>query len=274
MEWLKDKVALVTGGGSGIGRAVVDAYRQAGAHVVVLEIHPDKVAALAQDLGGSGVAVQGDATRLEDNRRAVNEATGRFGRLDVLTCCVGVWDFMAALQAIPDDRFDDAFNEIFAINVKSCFASTKAAAPALIASEGAIVYTLSNSAFYPDGGGPLYIASKHAVRGLVTQMAFELAPKVRVNGVAPGGTLTTLGGLRSLDQGGRLSDIPGIEDLMRHGNPLQKVFRPEDHAGAYLYLASSELSSGVTGVIINSDGGLGVRGIGRLAGLLENPGTA
>lgn len=267
MKIFEGKVALVTGGGSGIGRAVVETFVKEGAKVGVLERDEKKLEALNQ-LAGDIVAVQGDATTCLDNKRAVEQTVARFGRLDVLVTCVGVWDFNVTLQDFPEEKIDDAFNEIFNVNVKSFIHSTKAALNELIKNEGSIVYTLSNSAFYPAGGGPLYVSSKFAVRGLVAEMAYELAPKVRVNGVAPGGTLTNLGGLRSLNQDMNLSNIPGIKELMQGGNPLQKVFIPEDHAWTYVYLSAKELSPGVTGVVINSDGGLGTRGIGKVAGLL------
>ncbi|MCA1731928.1 MAG: SDR family oxidoreductase, partial [Actinobacteria bacterium] len=160
------------------------------------------------------------------------------------------------------------FQEIFATNVESYVLATKVCADALIESEGCIVYTLSNSAFYPDGGGPLYMASKFAVRGLLVEMAYELAPKVRVNGVAPGGTATEIRGLKSLDQEEPMLASPKMREALKSINPLQMEFDPEDHVGAYLYLANKELSKGVTGVIINSDGGLGSRGLSKVAGLL------
>lgn len=266
MKILDGKIALVTGGGSGIGRAVVEAFLKEGAKVGVLERSKEKVEDLNQ-LSDNLIAVQGDATNFQDNQNVVEIIVKNFGRLDVLVTCVGVWDFNITLQELPEERIDEAFQEIFNINLKSYFYSTKAALDDLIKNEGSIVYTLSNSAFYPAGGGPLYVSSKFAVRGLLTQMAYELAPKVRVNGVAPGGTLTNLGGLRSLDQNMNLSNIPGIKELMQGGNPLQKVFNPEDHAWSYVYLSAKEMSSGLTGVIINSDGGIGVRGIGKVAGL-------
>ena len=111
------------------------------------------------------------------------------------------------------------------------------------------------------------MATKFAVRGLLVEMAYELAPRVRVNGVAPGGTATQIGGLESLEQ----KPMLGTEK-MREGlksiNPLQLDFGAEDHVGAYLFLADESLSRGVTGGIINSDGGLGSRGFSRIAGLL------
>ncbi len=269
MGLLEGRTALVTGGGSGIGRAVVDAFVREGARVVVLEVVAERIPDLEQAHDDQVTGVVGDATSWSANQSAVALALERYGRLDCLVCCVGIWDYFASIQTLEPDQLDAAFQEIMDVNVKSYMLATKAAWDALVESNGSVIYTLSNSSFYPNGGGPLYIASKWATRGLVVEMAFELAPRVRVNGVAPGGTLTNLRGLRSLGQEGlRLRETPGIEDLMRQGNPLQLVLNPEDHAGAYLYLASPELSRGVTGTVIHSDGGLGVRGIARLAGLL------
>jgi NAD(P)-dependent dehydrogenase (short-subunit alcohol dehydrogenase family) len=264
---LNDKVALVTGGGSGIGRAVVEALVREGARVGVLELSPEKVEEL-EALGNSVKAVRGDATGLEDNEKAFSETVDTFGQLDVLICCVGLWDNQAKLKRLPKEKIDEAFDEIFGVNVKSYVLATKVCADALIESEGCIVYTLSNSAFYPDGGGPLYMASKFAVRGLLVEMAYELAPKVRVNGVAPGGTATGIVGLKSLDQEEPMLASSKMQEALKSINPLQAGFDAEDHVGAYLYLANAELSKGVTGVVINSDGGLGVRGLSKVAGLL------
>jgi 2,3-dihydroxy-2,3-dihydrophenylpropionate dehydrogenase len=260
---LDGKVALVTGGGSGIGLAVVEAFAAAGARVGVLDISPEKV----NGLGDNVVAVRGDATSLAANEAALVETVEAFGGLEVLVCCVGLWDNQAKMKRLPKEKLDAAFEEIFVTNVKSYILATKVCMDALVESEGNIIYTLSNSAFYPDGGGPLYMASKFAVRGLLVEMAYELAPKVRVNGVAPGGTTTPIAGLKSLEQ----EPMLGTEK-MREGlksiNPLQLAFDAEDHVGAYLFLADESLSRGVTGGIINSDGGLGSRGFSKIAGLL------
>jgi NAD(P)-dependent dehydrogenase (short-subunit alcohol dehydrogenase family) len=258
--WLDGKTALVVGGGSGIGRAVVEAFIAEGARVGVLEIDPGKCDSLSR-LGQDVVAIQGDATSQADNERAVQQTRDAFGGLDTLATFVGVFDYYTRLDTIEGPRLDEAFDELFAINVKSCLLSAKASLQPLTASRGSIVLTVSTSGFYPGRGGVLYVASKFAVRGIVVQLAHELAPHVRVNGVAPGGTLDTeLRGLSTLGLGERrLDDEVDREESLRARTPLEVALRPEDHAGAYVFLASDR-ARGITGVIVNSDGGIGIRG--------------
>lgn len=256
---LGGKVIACTGGGSGIGRAAVEAFVREGARVAVLEIDREKCDALAH-LGDALIGVAGDATQSSANEALVAAAVGRWGRLDVAVTFVGVFDLYTPLVDVPPDRFDAAFAEVYELNVKSPMLTARAAAAALRASHGALVLTLSSSSFYAGRGGALYVSSKFALRGLVTQLAHELAPEARVNGVAPGGTLDTdLRGLRSLGlDRERLSDRPGRSDQLRARTPLQVALTPEDHAGAYVFLASDQ-ARGMTGEIIRSDGGLGAR---------------
>jgi len=257
--WLDGKAALFVGGGSGIGRATLDAFVAEGARVGVLEIDPVKCERLGQ-LGPAVLPIHGDGTSRSDNERAVRETYDAFGALDTLVSFVGVFDYYTPLESIPDERLDAAFDELFAANVKSCLLCTKAALEPLAAAEGNFVLTVSTSGFYPGRGGVLYVASKFAVRGMVVELAHELAPRVRVNGVAPGGTLDTeLRGAVSLGLGERrLDDDPSREERLRERTPLDIALRPEDHAGAYVFLASDR-ARGITGMIVNSDGGIGVR---------------
>ncbi|MGG1663487.1 3-(cis-5,6-dihydroxycyclohexa-1,3-dien-1-yl)propanoate dehydrogenase [Brevibacillus sp. NRS-1366] len=270
MGWLDGRVALVVGGGSGIGRGVVEAFVREGASVGILDICPKKLANL-EKLGATVKSILGDATVYEENERAVAQVVDTFGKLDILVCCAGLWDGGVELPGFPAEKIDEAFDEIFSVNVKSNILSAKAALPELLKNEGNIVLTGSNASFYPNGGGPLYTATKFAVRGLVTELAYELAPKVRVNGVAPGGTITALKALRSLDQGGfALDDDPNLSNFLQTGTPLQVAGTPESHSWAYVYLSSKESTRNVTGMMINSDGGISSRGVisGKIAGLL------
>jgi NAD(P)-dependent dehydrogenase (short-subunit alcohol dehydrogenase family) len=259
MGWLEGRHALVVGGGSGIGRAVVAAYLTDGAQVAVLELDPDKCIALRAELPNV-VVIEGDATTSAANQAAAAAAAAAFGSLDLLVCCVGIFDFYRGLEDLDVDLIDAAFDEAFAINVKSYLHSVKAALPYLRASRGAVILTESTSSYFPGRGGVLYVASKFAVRGLVAALAAELAPDVRVNSVAPGGTLgTDLRGLDALDQHSQvLADTPGRADDLRSRTPLAVALTSDDHAGSYVFLAS-ERARGITGGVLHSDGGIGVR---------------
>jgi 2,3-dihydroxy-2,3-dihydrophenylpropionate dehydrogenase len=257
---LDGKVVVCTGGGSGIGRAAVDAFVGAGGRVAVLERDAAKCDALANGHGDAVTTVAGDATAAADNERLVTAALERWGRVDAAVTFVGVFDLYTPLVDIADDRFDAAFDEIFDLNVRSPLLTARAAAPALRAARGSLVFTLSSSSFYAGRGGALYVSSKFALRGAVTQLARELAPEIRVNGVAPGGTIgTDLRGPRSLGlDEQRLDDRPGRAAQLQERTPLHVALTGDDHAGSYVFLASDQ-SRGMTGEILRSDGGLGVR---------------
>ena len=257
--WLDGRRALVVGAGSGIGRAVVDAFRGEGARVAVLERDAAKCEKLAAEVAGVPV-VTGDATTRAANEEAVETAVAAFGGLDVLVNCVGVFDFYRGITELDADRVDDAFDEMFAVNVKSQIHAVKAALPALRESRGSVVLTESTSAYYPGRGGVLYVSSKFAVRGLVTALAHELAPDIRVNGVAPGGTLgTDLRGLSSLGLDSRsLGAAPERAAELAARTPLHVALSGEDHAWSYVFLAS-ERSRGITGGVVHPDGGIAVK---------------
>ena len=255
--WLDGKRALIVGAGSGIGRAVVDAFRSEGARVAVLERDPDKCASLRHDLGDAVPVVQGDATTREANERAVAAAQEAFGGLDTLVNCVGIFDFYKGIGDIDSVDLDSAFDEMFRTNVLTHLHSVKAAVPALRAGSGSsVVLAESASSFYPGRGGVLYVSSKFAVRGLVTTLAYELAPHIRVNGVAPGGTLNTdLRGLASLGLNStRLDDTPNRERDLAERTPLNVALSGEDHAWSFVFLASDR-ARGITGDTTHPDGG-------------------
>jgi NAD(P)-dependent dehydrogenase (short-subunit alcohol dehydrogenase family) len=259
--WLEGRRALVVGAGSGIGRAVVDAFLAEGARVAVLERDPDKCAALST-AHPEVVTMVGDATTRIPNDLAVAAAVKAFGGLDVLVNCVGVFDFYRSIEDLDADLIDGAFDEIFRVNVKSHLHSVKAALAALHQSKHAVILlTESTSAYYPGRGGVLYVASKFAVRGLVTALAHDLAPGVRVNGIAPGGTLgTDLRGVASLGSAERsMSDTPERAAELAVRVPLQVTLTGEDHAWSYVFLASDR-SRGITGGVVHSDGGMSVAG--------------
>ncbi len=266
MGWLEKKVALVTGGASGLGRAIVERFIEEGANVAILDRARERSAALAKQFGDRVEAVIGDVTVLADNHRAVAETIRRFGRLDCFVGNAGIWDFSMPLVDLPENRIGSAFDELFGVNVKGYLLGAKAAYRELAKTHGSIVFTVSNAGFYPCGGGPLYTASKHAVVGLIRQLAYELAPKIRVNGVAPGAIPTDLRGPAALAMAERsIAQVP-LGEMVERGLPLGRLPQPRDYTGSYVLLASAENSSTATGGVIICEGGIGIRGFVDAAG--------
>lgn len=262
---LQGKVAIVTGGGSGIGKAVVQRFIEEGAFVTVVDRDEDKAAATAKELGANAIAFRADVSKLDDNVRAVKRTVEQFGKLDVFVGNAGVFDGFMQLDLSTEEMFDT----LFAVNVKGCLLGAKASVDELRKTGGSMIFTASTAGFHTQGGGLIYTASKHAVVGLIRELAFELAPKVRVNGVAPGGTITDIRNAIKTGQGfgddRSFFDIPGIEDFIAQSNPLARMNNVRDHANHFLYLASDE-SANLTGEIIHSDGGYGIRGADKVRG--------
>ena len=256
---LDGKRALVIGAGSGIGRAVVSAFAAVGARVAALEIDSAKCDGLREELANT-VVHHGDATSWRDCASSVDATVAAFGGIDVLVNCVGVFDFYRGLRDLGETEIDAGFDEAFRVNVKSQIVPAKVALPALSGSSGSIILTVSTSGFYPGRGGLLYVATKFAVRGLVVALAAELAPDIRVNGVAPGGTLgTDLRGFASLGlDADRLDDTPGRAETMAARVPLGVALSASDHAGSYVFLAS-DAARGMTGTFLHPDGGMSVK---------------
>jgi NAD(P)-dependent dehydrogenase (short-subunit alcohol dehydrogenase family) len=210
--WLAGDVALITGGGSGLGRALVERFIAEGAKIAVLEHSQEKSAALVKDFGESIAVVIGDVRSVADNKKAVALAVERFGKLDILVGNAGIMDMPAMMIDLPEDRLDAAFEEVMGVNVKGYILAAYAAAPELLKTRGCMVFTASSASYIPGGGGIFYTASKHAVTGIVRELAYQLAPAVRVNGICPGpmrtdlrGSVLTKGRRR---EGGARQDLP------------------------------------------------------------------
>ncbi len=262
MGWLENSVALITGGGSGLGRALVERFIKEGANVGVLESNARRADELASAFGARVTVTVGDVTRYADNTTAVEQTVATFGRLDTFVANAGVFDFFQPLSQYEGERISDAFDELMAVNVKGGLLGSRAALPELLKTGGSIIFTISNAGFYPGGGGPLYTASKHALVGLVRQLAHELAPKVRVNAVAPGGMKTGLSGIAANGTAGQsLDQIDTLDEMLIGITPLRISPKPDQYCAPYVLLASKDNSAPTTGAIINTDGGLGVRGI-------------
>lgn len=266
---LQGQTALVTGGGTGIGRAVVERFAVEGAHVGVLERDPQAVRALRENLGADGrvVVTEGDVRSAEDQRAAVAATLSAFGRLDVLVANAGIWDYNRRLDRYEDDAaLVAAYREVLDVNLLGVLLAVAAARMALVERGGRVVLTGSTSGRYAGGGGPLYVASKHALEGLVRQLAYELAPEVRVNAVAPGATRTALRGPGALGlDARRLDEEDGFEAAMARQLPLGFLAEPADHTSLYVLLAARDEAPFMTASVLRSDGGMEARGGGRRA---------
>ena len=262
MGRLEGQVVAITGGASGLGRAIVERFINEGALLGVLDRSKEGCAELEAEFGDGVLTVSGDVRSLDENKRLVKKLLKHHGRLDCAIGNAGIWDYNIKLVDMEAEKLESSFRELFEINVLAYIALAKASLSALADSKGSLIYTLSNAAFWPSGGGVLYTGSKHAVAGIVRQLAYELAPHIRVNGVAPGGVNSQLKGPESLDMHNR--EFPG--ELMAASAaqfiPLGKMPSPAEYAGAYVFFASREDNIPATGTILNFDGGFAVRGLG------------
>ena len=136
---LDGNVTLITGGGSGLGRAIVSRFIDEGAHVAVLELSADKATQLTADFGDAVSVIVGDVTSPEDNERAVAQTLSRFGKLDTFIGNAGLWDFNSALEAWPTAQLADAFDQLFSVNVKGYLLGARASVAALRESCGSMI---------------------------------------------------------------------------------------------------------------------------------------
>lgn len=245
---LAGKAVLITGASSGIGAALARAFAAQGASVGVhYNASASAAEALAADIragGGKAVTVHGDVTRSADMTRVVEETAMAFGRLDGLVNNAG--GMVARMQY---GAFDDAvFDELIDLNVRSVLVAAHAALPFLKAQSGFIINTTSIAARTGAslGAGP-YGSAKAFVENATRGMAKEFAPHgVRVNAVAPGIVETPFHE--------RYSDQAYL-DAMRLTIPLQRLGKPEDMVGPYLFLASEALSGYMIGQVLEVNGG-------------------
>lgn len=244
------RVVLVTGGASGIGRAIVEEFAADGWVTVSLDRTPSGVAT---------IDVDGDVRDPDAHARAVGAALEVAGRLDVLVANAGVHDGGLGLDADPDDLLART-RAVLDVNVVGYVLAAQAAAGALRAAHGHLVLTLSDASFLvgQQGAGVAYTASKHAGLGLLGWLARELAPEVSVNAIAPGGVVTDLR-VHGTGDGERVfADPDAKRAAIAARNPLGTVLEPAELARYYRWIVSDD-TRGLTAQVIRPDGGLAVR---------------
>ncbi|MGJ9385731.1 SDR family NAD(P)-dependent oxidoreductase [Salipaludibacillus sp. CF4.18] len=262
MGRLDEKVAIVTGGCSGLGRAIAEQFIDDGAMVCVVDRSQERLDAMKAQLGEKSLFIQADVSLVKDNLRMVEEVIHSFGKIDIFVGNAGIYDGNKGINELTVEQIDRGFDELFHVNVKGYMLGAKVVIPELLKTKGCMIFSGSHASFYSAGGGPLYTASKHAVAGLIKELAYELAPTIRVNGVAPGVIGTTMGMPKSVGE-----DVPSIISGVEQSLPLPFIPKPEDYADLYVLLAS-ESAKTMTGTIIQADNGIGIRGLVKPSGSL------
>ncbi len=252
---LQDKVAIVTGRGTGVGRATALRLASGGCHVVVnYSRSRDEAEQTVRELASRGVrstAIQANVADDPDARRLVAESVAALGRLDVLVNCAGTTEFVPFPEL--DRITDDVWQRLFQVNVVGAFHCARAAREPMLASgRGAIVNVSSVAAQIAQGSSIPYCCSKAALDNLTVALARTFAPAIRVNGVAPG-FITG----RWLENG-LGSNYERVKGAFEKSLPLGRVCEPEDVAAAILSLITgSEL---VTGQTLTVDSGMLIAG--------------
>jgi len=243
---LKDKVAVVTGGNSGIGLSIAQEFKAQGAKVAILGRDKTTLESAANDLGEGTVAVQGDVTRVADLEQLYRETVDAYGKIDVLVANAGV------AKPIPlADVTEADFDYTADINFKGTFFTVQRAIEHL--NDGAsivLVGSIAGQVGFP--GWSVYSATKAAMRSLARSFSADLLPQgIRVNNLSPGPIQTPILNRLGLSE----AELAGFAEQMKNEVPMGRIGESHEMAKAALFLASSD-SSYVTGIDLVADGGM------------------
>jgi len=246
---LKDKVAVITGAASGMGRASSLLFAKQGACIVAADLNLEGAEATVNDIkaaGGRAVAVKVDISAEAQVQAMIKTAVDEFSKVDIMFCVAGLPEASQSITEIPLSQGE----RIFAVNVLGTWLCCKYAYPELKKTGNGVILTIgSGAAIRPRGGTALYSSSKGAIVTMTKALANEFAPEVRVNCIMPGGTDTPM----------MYQFIPGFNEEIKakvaDSYPLKKFVQPEDIAELALFL-SSEYGSKMTGAEYLMDSGL------------------
>ncbi|MGF7047325.1 NAD(P)-dependent dehydrogenase (short-subunit alcohol dehydrogenase family) [Paenibacillus sp. DS2015] len=249
MNRLAGKVAIITGGANGIGKAIATRFAQEGAKLVIADFNEEALHATVEDFKSQGVETLGLKVNVaieEDIQKMVDETVATFSQVNILVNCAGVLDKMQAAHNVEDD----IWNRIMDINVGGIMRSIRKVLPYFQAQGSGVILNLSSIAGLTGGrGGFTYTAAKHAVTGMTKNIASHYGPQgIRCNGIAPAAVETGL--TASMDG----MDMEGLQYATRGVSLMPRAGKPEEIADIALFLASNE-SSYVNGVVIAADAG-------------------
>lgn len=249
MGILQDRVSIVTGAGSGMGKEIAKIFAEEGSKVVVADINLETAEETLKEIeaeGGQGIAIKVDVSKEEDIQTMFKETEEKLGSLDILVNNAGIMDNFVPAEIITDDLWE----KVFAVNITSVMRTTRLAIPIFKEKgKGAIINITSVGGLYGSRAGGTYTASKHAVSGFTRNVGFQYAPLgIRCNAIAPGSIETNIGAsIIQPDEFGSSRAMAGVSLNPRNGNPREV-------AEVALFLASDKASF-ISGEIIKVDGG-------------------
>jgi NAD(P)-dependent dehydrogenase (short-subunit alcohol dehydrogenase family) len=249
MKRLEDKVAIITGAASGMGKAMALLFAKEGAKVIVSDINQGGVDAVVQEIataGGTALGVVANVGQEQDIQNMVNTTMEHFGSIDILVNNAGIMDNMEPLA----DVTNDTWHRLFAVNVNGPFFAMRLAIPLMLnQGRGVIINNASLGGLYGGRAGASYTATKHALIGLTKSTAFMYATSaIRCNAIAPGGVKTNI--TSSMTNVNKF----GMEKQRAGFGLIPRIGEPEEIAFIALFLASDE-SRFINGQVIAADGG-------------------
>jgi 3-oxoacyl-[acyl-carrier protein] reductase len=250
---LREKVAIVTGAASGIGKAIARRFSEEGARVVLADLNGQAASLTAEECPGETLIVEGNVAEEDQVKEMIAQTIERFGRVDAAVNCAGVPMAFTPIEEVAEEQWE----RIMDVNVKSIYLAAKYCVPHMKqAGQGVIVNVCSIAGVRARPGLNAYCASKGAAIMLTKALAIELAPwRIRVNGINPGPADTPM--LSKFMSGDKEKIEKETKEIFINSVPLGSLIQPDDIADAALYLCSG-MARMVTGEIVNVDGGRGI----------------
>lgn len=247
---LQNKVAIVTGAASGVGKAIAELYAKEGAKVVVADLNEEAILTVVDEInqnGGIATGVVANVMKEEDIQAMVDRAAEAFGRVDILVNNAGIMDGFRLIETIEDDLWD----RVIGINLTGPMRAIRKALPFMLQQgEGVIVNIASAAGITGGKGGVAYTSSKHGLVGLTKNVGYMYAKSgIRCNAIAPGGVLTSI-----MNSMGNI-DMAALQEFQNGaGTQRREPVDPSEIASVALFLASED-SKFVNGTVITADGG-------------------